>query len=118
MEQNSLKIYTWNAHSIYNKLSELRLLLYTKKPHLMCIQEVWHREGINPTFVNYRFLTNQRLNRQGGGTAVLLRSDLILLNDAIQAFPNGNLEQQFLKIKADNSSIDILNLYNPGKRIT
>ena len=115
---DQITIYSWNSRSIYNKLSELKLLLYTKKPHVICLQEIWSREGVTPNFINYRLLSKQRQFNRGGGVAFLVRSDLIILNDKIDMYPNGKLECQLIKIKTHFNCMDIINLYNPIERVT
>ena len=96
MESNrNLIIYSWNARSMYNKLSELKLLLYSRKPHIVCIQETWHRNSIEPKFINYNLITNHRNNNQGGGTAFLIRSDVTFLEQTVNPYCNGVIEQQY-----------------------
>ena len=117
-QDTNLNICTWNAHSMYNKLSELKMFLYTKRPHLVCIQETWQRREAEPNFINYQFLVKHRVNNGGGGIGVLIRSDIIITNDGnLNMYPNGNLEIQKVQIQARRTKIDIMNIYNHGANI-
>lgn len=94
------------------------MYLYSRKPHLICLQETWLRDGILPNFINYEANFNNRQHGRGGGMAILVRSDIVLSPADLQQFPGGLLEVQRIKIKYSNTSLDILNVYNPNRVIS
>lgn len=81
---SKLFIIHWNARSIYSNLSEFKIYLYSKKPHLVCISESWLIPTRKPSFVDYVSLRRDRQNARGGGLLILCRHDvphsLITLN--------------------------------------
>jgi len=110
---NQIDIIFWNARSIYNKLSELKYYVYTRKPHLVCIQETWARDDYMPSFINYRTFFKNR-GARGGGLLTLVRNDLVVEPFDLQMFINGQLEIQTVKIQIRNNSFWVTNLYNPN----
>ena len=116
-----LKILQWNCHSISNKLSNFKLHIYTSKPHVICLSEIWLTQNYEPNFVNYSAIHKHRGAPQaGGGLAILVRSDITFLEQDLQPFPQGFLEVCGIKIYLKNSNVpvSILNLYNPNKNVT
>jgi len=118
--QKEVKIEQWNCHSLRNKLSNFKLHLYSTKPHVACLSETWLTQNTEPHFINYSAVFRHREGgRGGGGLAVLIRSDISFLELTIQPFPGGALEVQGMKVfLKNNSSLSILNIYNPNQPIT
>ena len=54
MTENNLHILSVNCRSMYTKLLELKLLIYNKKPHIICLSETWAVADRLPNFVNYK----------------------------------------------------------------
>jgi hypothetical protein len=116
-----IRILQWNCHSLSNKLSNLKLHIYSTKPHVVCLSETWLSENFEPTFVNYSAIYKHRGALQaGGGLAVLVRSDVTYLEHDLQLFPLGLLEVTAIKIylKNSNTPVSILSLYNPNRNVT
>ena len=44
LNDHQLEIIFWNAHSMKNKLLEMKRYIYTQKPHVVCIQETWVKD--------------------------------------------------------------------------
>lgn len=95
---NDLQIIFWNSRSLSNKLFEFKKYIYTRKPHIVCIQESWLNDEYLPSFINYRGYFKNRVGR-AGGILILARNDLITEDINLQIFRNGKLEIQGIKIK-------------------
>lgn len=117
---DTLQIISWNCRSIYNKLFELKKYIYIRKPEIVCLQETWIKAEYLPAFINYSVFFKNRPGR-AGGLAIITRNDLVSEELELQAFQNGKLEIQRVKIKLQNGRrnfIEIVNLYNPNESIT
>ena len=62
-----LKILLWNAHSMKNKVLELKTCLVNKSTSLLCIGDLGKRGFFLPKCVNYRVFLINRDRREGGG---------------------------------------------------
>lgn len=117
---DTLQLISWNCRSIYNKLFELKKYIYIRKPEIVCLQETWIKAEYLPAFINYSVFFKNRPGR-AGGLAIITRNDLVSEELELQAFQNGKLEIQRVKIKLQNGRrnfIEIVNLYNPNESIT
>jgi hypothetical protein len=114
----NLQIVSWNARSLNGKLSELKVHMYSKKPHIICIQETWGSAGFEPKFINYSGIFKHRINRRGGGLAFIVRNDIVVTPSQLQNYQNGVLECQRVVIKLLGSTLDILNIYNPNQVVS
>lgn len=78
IKQNDLKILHWNANSIWNKQTELELLLNEHNPDFISLNETKLSE-IKAFFVNknsnYNFIFKSRnqIEANGGGVAILIK---------------------------------------------
>ena len=109
----SMLIIHWNARSLYANLSELKIYLNLKKPHLVCISESWLVSGKNPSFVGYILHRKDRINGRGGGMLILARMDVQCMVKQLVPFQNGNLEIQTITIMFSSFLVDVLSVYNP-----
>ena len=112
---SQLFILNLNCRSIYSKLSELKILIYCQKPHIVCLTETWAVQDRLPTFVNYRAFWQNRTGNRGGGLAILARSDVVTLENSLNYLQNSALEAQMITIIMSNFKIDLLNIYNPER---
>lgn len=112
-----LKIIAWNCHSLYHKLSHFKIFLYKLKPHIVCLCETWLKDNFLPSFINYTPYFQLRPNRQGGGLAILVRSDIAAQEKKLTSFPTGQLEVQAVTVHGSHSQLDILSIYNPNLNI-
>ena len=121
VNMDNFSVVLLNCKSLTAKLSEIKLLIYTTKPDIVCLSETWIRgTGHEPSFVNYSALWKHRGTVEvGGGLAVLIKQNVQFQEINLQQFPNGKLEVQGIRIfGARGESIGILNLYNPNENIT
>ena len=60
----NLQIIQWNARSIRNSTSDLKLSAYTIRPHIIALQETWlDSRDKDPAFIAYDTI---RADRGGG----------------------------------------------------
>jgi ribonuclease HI len=86
----------------------------------MCLQETWFNNDYLPTFYNYSLFCINRVGRAGGGVAILVRSDLVAVHIQLAPFLGGpaKCEIQCIEIKARQTVVRIMNLYNPNEVVT
>jgi len=115
-----VKILQWNCRSLSNKLSNFKLHVYGRKPHVVCLSETWLSHNYEPNLVNYSAVYKHRGAPQpGGGLAIFVRSDVTYLEQDLQPYPQGFLEVCGIKIYLKNNvPISILNVYNPNAQVT
>ena len=112
-----LSIIMLNCRSLNNKLGEIKLMLYTKKPDLLCLTETQVKK-YEPKFINYTPLWKHR-PEQGGGLAILVRRGLQHTNLPLNVYRNGFIEAQAITlIMNKNIQVNIMNTYNPNKPVT
>jgi hypothetical protein len=88
-----IRILQWNCYSLSNKLSNLKLHIYSSKPHVLCLSEMWLLQNFEPSSINYSAIYKDRGAPQaGGGVAVLVHCDVTYLDHDLQLFPQGLLE--------------------------
>ena len=113
-----LSVVLLNCNSMYRKLAEIKLLVYTTKPSVICLTETWAKNNWIPSFVGYSSLWN---NRQGnaGGTCISVYNGINFKEIVLNPFLNGILEQQCIEVVLYNGSLlRILNVYNPNKDLS
>ena len=113
--KKDITIVQWNSRSLKRRISEFKLFLYTRKPDIVAIQETWYKnKNKTPTFISYEHIRKDRINRPAGGIMLLMRDHLQYEEKAITEY-NGNksLEVQVITVKMQNSTMDVVNIYNP-----
>ena len=118
--QNNLNVYILNCKSIRNKLGEIKLMLYRKKPEVLCVTETWiTNKRYEPKFINYVDTWEHRLaDNAGGGLGIIIRQDVVYQNVVLQKYQNGGFEIQAVKVfREDGRDIIIANVYNAGQNI-
>ena len=108
----SLVIFQLNCNSVYPRLSELRLYLYTKKPDIFCLCETRVTKS-EPRFLGYQAVWRHRANGAGGGLCILVRNDINFTVNSLVPYVNAKLEFISVKFFTSLGCIDLLNVYNP-----
>ena len=117
MENKKISIFLLNCHSINNKLGEIKLLLYTRKPDIFCFTETWINR-FEPKFIDYVAYWKNRVE-PGGGIGIILKKNLQHETVSLVPFQNGKLEIQAVRITLRrNDSVILVNLYNPNESVT
>ena len=68
--QENLKIVQWNCKSIHagSRLQELKIYMYSKKPHIACISETWlNTDSIPINLIGYKVIRKDRPNGERWG---------------------------------------------------
>ena len=114
----SLSVVSLNCNSLYSKLAEIKLLLYTTKPSVMCLTETWANDNYLPTFYGYECFWCNR-DAHGGGLCTLVRRNLCCRKIDLRLFRQGVLEVQAVTVLLSSGSpFSILNLYNPNAAVS
>ena len=114
----SLSVISLNCNSLYARLAEVKLLLYTSKPSVMCLNETWVNDDFLPSFCGYGCLWRNR-GAAGGGLCTLIRRSLCYREILLTPYAAGVLEVQAVAIRMDSGSfLSILNLYNTNASVS
>jgi hypothetical protein len=126
---DKLKVLIWNPNKLYGKFEGFNDLCKKKKPDIIGISELkcntpelnYVVSRLNEAIENHRIkykyeyvakirkLENGRENNNGGGSAILIRSDLVWSEIKITT----NLEAVGIQISCNNMYIQIFNWYYP-----
>ena len=89
----------WNARSLKNHLSDLKIAAYTTKPHIIAIQESWlTKKDKTPSFISYYTHRLDRVGRKGGGVIFLVRKNLNYVMKKLIPYKGGKLEVKAISI--------------------
>ena len=112
-----LSVLALNCRGLSSKLGEFKLMLYTKKPEIVCLCETWLSKK-EPKFIDYSAIWNHRDNF-AGGLGCLVRKGVQAQKYRVTPYANGKLEYQAVKIIIENRDpVIVFNLYNANKNIT
>ena len=117
--QEKLNIIQWNCKSIHapGRLSELRVLMDSKKPHIACISETWLTVNKNPVNIKgYKTFRKDRPRGHAGGLLFLIREDVGFNHFNIDNISN-ILEAQAIVISLGRDDVKLLHVYNPVNRL-
>ena len=112
-----LSFLQWNAQGLPSHGCELQSYLascHTSKPDIICVQETWFKENNVVQLENYTCIPHNRISGNRGGCATYIRGDL---NYRLIDTPTDE-EYQCVEISFENLVLNVINLYNPCKRIT
>ncbi|GBN97418.1 putative RNA-directed DNA polymerase from transposon X-element [Araneus ventricosus] len=76
LKNNSLKLISWNAAGIKNKINQLKYILLNWKPDILDLQETHLNPGDRLKFPNYSSYQTDRLTHRGYRTAILIRNSI------------------------------------------
>lgn len=88
--ESGLEVIQFNCNGLSNKLSEVKVYLYSNKPDILCLCETWLKRN-QPKFIGYRVYFMNRDGAPKGGLAILVREDIEYRIKQITQFPNGGL---------------------------
>ena len=117
--QEKLHIIQWNCKSIHapGRLSELRVLMDSKKPHIACISETWLTVNKNPVNIKgYKTFRKDRPRGHAGGLLFLIREDVVFNHFDINNISN-IIEAQAIEISLGRDTVKLLHVYNPVNRL-
>ena len=113
------------GEGLTSKLSEFKVLLDEKTPHIVAICETWLKPHLSPSFKNYIMIRKDRDSIRengeerglGGGVAFQIRKDIKYRRMDLRPFPNGHLESIVISIAINNRWSNIMLAYNPCKYV-
>ncbi|GFY46800.1 RNA-directed DNA polymerase from mobile element jockey [Trichonephila inaurata madagascariensis] len=74
--RETLKIVTWNADSIRQKIAEFEEYVNRHDPDIVALQETFLQPYNSLNIPNYTTYRNDRLTHRGGGTAILIKNSI------------------------------------------
>ena len=110
-------VYQLNCNGLSNKLSEIKLFLYSAKPEVFCFSETFLNFKFEPKFIGYISFWKHRMGRKGG-LGILVRKDVAVKELALTSYCEPQLELHGVTIYNKSETIELINLYNPQKNIT
>lgn len=107
---NNLKIIGVNANGISSKLESLNHIFMELKPSVICLQETKLRKMGKLKFNGYIVFESIRKNSQGGGLAIIVKSDLepVWISEV-----DDQVEILIVEIHIEDLPIRIINCYGP-----
>lgn len=109
-------VFQLNCNGIKNKLAEIKMYIYSRKPEVFCLCETYVKK-FEPKFQGYQSFWKHRDGR-GGGLGTFVRRDLAARVKPVATLSNSQLEIQCTQVHTGPHCIDIINIYNPQKHIT
>ncbi|GFS91085.1 hypothetical protein TNCV_2214471 [Trichonephila clavipes] len=109
-----LKLCSWNANGILNKISEFKIFVEKYSPDLLLIQETHLRPHHNINIPNYNCYRNDRIGdgRAGGGTLILTKKNVSHYN--IPTPTLNHIEATVVVITPQNlNPISVISVYVP-----
>lgn len=113
MNNESIKIAHFNIRSLISsdKRAIVSNFLTHIKPTFCCINET-HLNGNNKiNFANYNIERNDRVNRGGGGTMILIEQNVKY--ERLNLTKSKTFEMVGIKFLLDNNAIHLFSIYNP-----
>jgi exonuclease III len=111
-----LIILQWNARSLIANGQEFKKYIdnLIEKPHIICIQETWLKPQLDFIIKGYNVIRNDREYGRGGGIATFIQNGMKY--KVVQI--NTDYESIINKIWTERGCIDIINYYNPCKKLS
>ncbi|KAG5880282.1 hypothetical protein JTB14_020028 [Gonioctena quinquepunctata] len=109
---NSLSMLSWNANGLREKIIELEDLILERNLDVIFIQETFlknHPIGIP----NYRVYREDRLGRQGGGVAIMIKCNIQHEQIAINHDRTSGSEAVGIKVTTNRGPLRLISIYNP-----
>ena len=110
-----LRIAHINVCSLYPKIDEIRLIIFTLNLDALCISETWLNDQIGNHEISiegYDLFRKDRINKRGGGVCIFVKSSLTVKNreDLISEF---DIEAVIIELKCKTTNLLISCIYRP-----
>ena len=109
-KKRQLRIITWNANSVRNKMEELKIFLNRESPDIMTITETKLQPTDKLKLNNYSIVRRDRENEYGGGVMILIKKGIPFRTRKI---PTTTIEAAAVDLPRNN--ITIVGAYNRPK---
>ena len=113
-----LIILLWNCRSLLTNLAEFNNYINKINPNIICLTETWLKGSFNINFKGYNVFRNDRFGNRGGGVAILVKQDLIVVPNNFTYFVDGFLESLVITVLFNSKHCNICVLYNPLKNVS
>ena len=107
-----LSYYYTNATSLGCKISELQLIAFTSKPHIIAITETWFTECSSVNISGYNIYRRDRASH-AGGVCIYVRNELDSCEVNDDVLTNSAVEQVWCAIRICNEKILLGCIYIP-----
>lgn len=108
-----LLIVSWNANSVFPKRLELLDFITQSSPDLILIQETYLRPHTSFKFPNHLVYRNDRPDRRGGGTAILVKNSH--RHTPLPTPLLRSIEATIVQIQTSNSPVVVASIYIPNQ---
>ena len=109
----NIKVVTWNANFIKDKINEFRYFLYKKSYDIAGICETKTDKKFKLKIPGYKVYLQSRDNR-GGGVAIIIKENIE--HDFFKLKSTCNLEAIAIKVYAHRESLTIVQVYKPPNK--
>jgi ribonuclease HI len=110
MEANKIKVVQWNCRGARTNFGSI-MGRYRKLTPIYALQETWLSPEIRFTIPGYNIIRNDRLDRPGGGVALLFPKEYNIID--WEKVNTTNVEAITARIKGGNKDMTIINAYCP-----
>ena len=116
MENDTLKIFHWNANRLYKRLPELKQHLSTYNYDILCVQETYLKSNQQLNLNGYTAIRKDYTGvGSGTGLVTLLKNDLVYTD--VTPTQVGQTESIVVRVKVKTGYIVVVNLYlSPSKK--
>ncbi|KAG5862494.1 hypothetical protein JTB14_036193 [Gonioctena quinquepunctata] len=109
---SSLSMLSWNANGLRDKIIELEDLILERNLDVIFIQETFLKN--DPIGIpNYRIFREDRLGRQGGGVAIMIKCNIQHEQIAINHDRTSGSEAVGIKVMTNRGPLRLISIYNP-----
>lgn len=106
-----IKLATWNANGLQNKMSEFIDFIDNYKPDIIAVTETHAKQQHKLKVPRYEQYRTDRADRYGGGTSIYINKNL---NSTLYSTTNADYEQTSVIVELPNGQkIKIISMYNP-----
>lgn len=110
----NLFVITWNANSVIHKKAELGDFLHENNVDVALVQETFLRPQHKLKIANYTTHRQDRTDRQGGGTAILIKKHI---KHHAMTIPNfDNIETTKIQVTMADGPLTFVSAYRPPNR--
>jgi retron-type reverse transcriptase/endonuclease/exonuclease/phosphatase family metal-dependent hydrolase len=114
---SSLRITFWNANGIARQINEVKDFITRLNIDIFLVNETHLRAGDNLRIPNYRTYRNDRKDKRGGGTAVLIKKDIP--HYALPDLQLSQIEATQIAVQTKNGIVRMIAAYcPPSNRLT
>lgn len=109
-------VYSFNARSLVNKLSEFKCFVDSVKPGLVLVCETWFSDNLPDNLVcpaDYAVFRKDRQSSVGGGVAIFVRKDLMAKSVNIKVNNVHDLEIVCVDVQFKSQYIRFITCYRP-----